>query len=327
MHTNSTIKKRIRRVTQLLGILFILVSILSYSVLSMISNNKQTINNITNQVYANWEKSTNTYLNLVKTKFELALNNNQFDINDNGSIQRWLTNNMNLMDMKNINHMDEISVLCIGYTLNTDFSNLENALKEKGIYTEDIYNNIKCELQDLVLVYREAENTQFLIDVSSSAEKVAKLNNLEYNTVKDIYVEILLNKNTVLMSSNGISIEDLLDEDSYELKELKNGNLWTETVVIPEGSLGFNNEPPYINNEENVKYKKIAITVSANSEDVLNNYNYYIKEYNKMVQTSLILLCIVILSSIILIVVSFHNMLKLNEMCGEKIYGDNNEDN
>ena len=96
-------------------------------------------------------------------------------------------------------------------------------------------------------------------------------------------------------------------------RSYKIDDLWVETTTIPNGLLGLNGQPEFIQtNVPNINYNKIYIYISSKENDVLYSFNEYKKSCQDIVNISVVLLSIISIFSIIIITLIFKDLLRLN---------------
>ena len=109
------------------------------------------------------------------------------------------------------------------------------------------------------------------------------------------------------VQSLDLAIKDALSSENLSvITEL-------ETTTIPNGLLGLNGQPEFIQtNVPNINYNKLTIYISSKENDVLYSFNEYEKSCQDIVNISVVLLSIISIFSIIIITLIFKDLLRLN---------------
>lgn len=298
------------------SILFVLVFLVTIciisttSIINVLNNREKFISNIKNTEENNWRMNTQVYLNKIQNELLNQSNKSLYENND--EIKNWLTHNNEL------NSLDgSIKIESIQYSINEES---EFKLKEKlhSKYTQEFNDQILNEYYNII-----DSNVTSISDLSilieKSAYKLYEISNYKvtYDEIKNLLNSTIIKSETVLFSSGEYADLSLSYIDNNDtIKSPKNNDeLWVESILIPDGVLGFMDEPQYVNGHENTKFKKIKIIVIKNSNDntasIINTY----KNYN-LTNVTLITMTIIIVVCVIGVIIIFINLLKHNRLKG-----------
>ena len=320
---NDKIKKNIL----LLTTLSLIVTLSSICLIYATRNQYAQTKNLTKKIEEEWRSNTKRYLEGIQTNLEFAVHTDHLNIDDDDDIYRWITDHTEVLFTDN--EIENVSVISLGYSVNKDSVELNIDLDTQKLLPDDIKDEFETAYKVLVnnLENNEVSSKTLNNEIDSIAKKISEACDLPHASIKSIIIKNLLESNKVIFSLHDIGNEVNPYDCSYSYKNKEEKEIWVESVLIPDGVLGFNNEAPYVNGEENLNYKKILVTIAVPSDSILKPYVKYMDTVQSIVNISVTLLAIITVSSIIVIIIIFKNMLQFNNMIGGEINAVKNYSN
>lgn len=312
--------KKIKKSIMLLTTLLMVVTISSVCLIHATKNEFEETKELTKKIEQEWRLSTQRHLEAIQNNLENAVYTKDLDIDDDDAVYRWITNH--LEGLYSDDKIENISVISLGYSINKNNVELNIDLDTQKLLSDEVLDEFETDYKILVedlesnTVSKQSLNAQ----IDSIAKKISYTCNLSQSNIKSIIVRNLLETNKVIFSLHNISNEIKPYDYSYSYKNEKGDIIWVESVLIPDGVLGFNNEAPFVNGTENANYKKLLVTIAVPSSSVLEPYSNYMTSVDNIVNISLTLLTIITVSSIIVIIIIFKNMLQFNNMIGGELH-------
>ena len=300
--------KKIHRVQ-----IIILVSFLSiYSLCGyLLVCNKELENgqaNLTETIQSMLKDDIHNVLNGIRIELNDAISRGEVSITSDEEITDWVISHNSF---KHNDKIEGISLVNIGYST-TDYNTIKGAINNSDL-TDEIKYEINEEFKD---IDTDTDVNLLIEKIETESIELSKKYNVSLDNIKNTILESVFVNNKILFSTNNYVINNE-DEMSYVINDDENGNLiWVESISIPEGSIGFNDEPQIINNQPNYEYKKLVITVSVNANKVMEPYQSKSKIVSNITS---IISQIVIFIIIMTIVLCFGTVMLLISKLNEKL--------
>ena len=314
-----------RKYSKIILMTTVFILIISLITLNFILKGKDTLNSFKNDIQSSWSDSSYNCLQSTKLSLELAIKRSEVDPYNDDLITNWILNNSQLLNIEN--QLAHFIVFGIEYDFLSDDKEIDDVLNNYDLSHEQ-KQLIKNSYKDFLQNYNGVKNEDVVNQLTNTLIKQTKVN---VNILSNIVNGFITKKSDILFSANDKVSEELkntLLEDEFTIKEENGENLWCRTIIIPSGSLGFYNQPSVINNNVNLKYRKIAISVCANEDEQLQPYYEHLESFNNISNTCLLLVSIIALSSFSIIAIVFYkNLIKLNKESGDNNASENNRAN
>ena len=265
-----------------------------------------------------WQENIESDLKYIQNYLEDATNKNELDLNDSEAISE---NVLDHLSLQNKHYIKSFDVINLGYMVNKSNSNLEVLTNDKFNDEQKEYFNNKYKTKlDLNKSIKEIER-----QINEISDDMSNKFNLEKNVVKQIIIDSILEENKVLLSTSknnylGEIIDEIKSTDAYGFNTFVKDDVWIETLSVPEGQLGFNNEPRYKNGSENLSYRKIVLIATIDSNIIMQPYNNHIRDMKKLENCTYILFIFVVISTMAFTCYQFYHMIKKYNSLG----GDTN---
>lgn len=299
---------------KVLSFIFILTTCIITMWLNNIEDTIRTeIANLQISIEDSWKDAARSNLTYLKYELEAAINSNEIDEADDNQITQWVINHSLFKDSK---YLKGLSVINIGYSSLDDVMNLKMKLSDSNDIDKDLKNSILYNSDELLNIKGKTDDEKKDL-IYKFATKLC-LNNPTYDseTIRAILMNIVFEKDKVLFSTND-DIKYDKNKTSYEIGTGDN-RIWVESVLIPSGTTGFNSEPIFKNNKDNISYKKIIIAVAMDRNIIMLPYETHLVQLNYLLFIANSLIVIIMLISIVFLFISFRRILnKYNNMGGD----------
>ena len=294
---NEVLIKKTRKSMMISFALTLLICISSLVLMSGFNTIQKNSEQLSKSIETQWRSYTQVILEGFEGEMLEAINTNNLNPYDDEELNTWVMRNLPFL--KNKGFIDNFAIVNIGYTVRDTYLDLELSVLNTDSDTENIikdaYKSILKDVYDKDVPYilkridEESVRLHQVIPFISTA------------TIRQLYIEALMLDDT-LSSTTSV----------YDINQLNSDACWTESISIPNGILGFNSEPPYINNEKNPIYRKVSIYVSINKDDIMSNYDTYNNSTRHLANFSMCLLLVIFIVSIIAIAILFINTINKN---------------
>lgn len=307
-------KKHIKKYTFTLLLLCIFVLISTVSLYYNYQQQEKEIEEMSDNYEKEWRKECNKYLQGVKNQLEYSINDGTLNPYNDKDIKQWFISNMELLKITD-NNIDDFRVICIGSTITNNTKKLHQLLLDYDINDKDLENNLNNKISNILNSVNEnsISNADINTMIEEATNEIVEDTNLDYNKIKDILQKSLFSKNKLLFSINDSIKDNNYEELNYSYKNKQGDIIWVESLVIPEGALGFDSEPAVIDGKLNVNYKKIQISLAINSSSFMQTQTKCFNNYYSIFKLSSNLLICIIIVSIVVIVIIFKSALNLNK--------------
>lgn len=313
-----------RKYSKIILIVTVFILIISLITLNFILKGKDNLNSFKNDIQSSWSDSSYSCLQSTKLSLELAIERSEVDPYNDDILTNWFLNNSQLL---NTNQLTHFIVFDMEYDFLSDDKEIDNVLNKYDLRNEQKHS-IKNSYKNFLQNYNTVKNEDIVNHLINTLIEQTKVND---GILTNIVNDCICKKSNVLFSANDKVSEDLKEallDDEFTIKEENGENLWCRTITIPSGSLGFYNQPSIINNNANLKYRKIAISVCVNEDEQLQPYYEHLESFNNISNTCLLLVSIIALSSFSIIAIFFYkNLIKLNKESGDNNANENNRAN
>ena len=274
--------------------------------INLLTQGKQTLDEFKTSVHYSFNENCESYLKTLQISLELAIEKGDVDPYNNQQITNWLIDNSDILNMEN--HLDNFVVSEIGYIFITSRQKLNEIISAYEISDVDTkifidqyikYLNDESNITDSIM----EDMSQQILENTVAIDKV---------TIIDILNKCITDDTNTLFSVNNNNIDLVQKNISNKHIFVEPEDIWIHNVIVPHGSLGFYNEPGIINGGMNLKYKKIAISMTVKEKEVMKPYYKHMSSFNKISNISLLLLTVIAVASVLVITVIFKNTLKFN---------------
>lgn len=294
-------KSKINRFKFISLLFTILVCLFSLSLNRLIVNTNDNINELRGTIEEGWKRDIHFNLINLKNNLEDAIIAGDVNLYDDDSISKWVLTHSIFKDNENIL---KVSLINIGYsTVNSQLAmhiTIENSTLSQEIKKELIrYSNqiIEKNLQS---------NEKVLEMIDTWSSDISSNYDISFESVQSILKNALFVKDKVLFSTDS-TFYQCSDDSPY----------WIESLMIPDGSLGFNSEPLIKNDTENLNYKKIIVTVVLDKEALMQPYNRHINNLRSLCETSQLLLIVLSIGTILYLCINFIGILNKYNVGGD----------
>ena len=317
-----SIKKKKITISNIISlILLIIISINSFFLTNLIYSSKDNLNKYEKDFYSYWSETNQSYLNSLEDKLELNLNNNPIDISNKDDIKNWIFNDSDFL--LKTNNIDNFIITDLEYELDRNVDNFELYLENNKLVDENNKKLIISNYQSLLNDYYDNnfDKNKIMELLENYSKNIALKTNMSYNDIEEIICSRIIGKERIIFSLSDSYTNEIVsyqnNNESFTIN-IKNDKLWIETMKIPTGLLGINEEPKFLmNGTPNINYNKISVYISVKESNALYSFNSYEKSCNYIIIISEILLIIISVFSIIIILLLFIDILKLNRNGGD----------
>ena len=255
-----------------------------------------------------WQVNIESDLKYIRSYLENVVNKNEIDINDSEAISENVLEHLSLQNKQYIKSLDVVN---LGYMVNKSNSDLE--LLTNDVLTDEQKEYLENKCKNTIDPNKDIKNIEKQINEISY--DLSKQFNLEKEIVKQIIINSILEKNKILLStSENNHLEEIIDDikrsDTFGFKNFVKDDLWIETISVPEGRLGFDNEPKYKNGSENLSYRKIVLIATIDSNIIMKPYNDHIRDIKNLENCIYTLFIFVTMSTTFFACYQFYHMLK-----------------
>lgn len=282
-------------------ILTIVICITSF----ILMNTSLKINDNSKQLSASietqWRDYTKSILQDLEKKILFSINGGELDPFNEKELNDYVIDNLPLSTDGVV--VNNFAIVNIGYkvrdqSLDLQLNFLEGRLDEGNEQT--ILNSYNSILQDI----HTKGIPEIMSRINEESEQLSKqFNYISSDVFKKMFMDATLFDENIVSTSN-VKLD--------QIEEIYKEDCWTESIVIPNGILGFNEEPPYLNNQKNPMYKKVAIYVSVDKDRIMEDYLIYQNNTEKLVNLSICLLVLMTVFCIFIIAILFVNVIKMN---------------
>ena len=309
--------KKIKNYIIISVILLLLIPFFSAFILNTLNKQEATLNELNSDVEDQWRSDIHEYLLSIQNDLQTNVTNGQINPYDDIQIKEWITDNVKLTKINN-NNIESFDVISLGNTYHIyELTTLKPTLIEYGLSIEESNLIINTELNDMVNnINKNASITNEIIDIEAlrTSKIISSKYNISFEDIYSIIKKAFFDYNNVLMSNK---MENVNFDDknlSFDYNDNEGKKIWVESVLIPDGILGFDDQPQTENGMTNIKYKKIMISISINSTRLLEKNNYHIEYYMKLKNLSLLLLSCIEIGSLLAVFFMFKSTLIFNKI-------------
>lgn len=283
------------------------------------------------------DEARNTSLYLAQ-KLELAISRNEVNYWDDKELHQWASDN--ILSLKVGSELSNCILVNVGFSTREWNPDLWNEVKlSRNIVIDE---EVDDAINEYFIEMSTGEKSNIVVDrkLKSVAEYLKSTYDIDYDTVIIGLREVAFVKEKIIIDDNPLTIKDdsllntrflqdflmqSISDDEFE-KNLNvfrmaysskyddklymttpKGIRWLEWNIVPPNKLGWELEPPHIEGVENYKFKKIAIIISIDSNDIMQPYDDIFEQQLIIEKLCLIGLLILVLLGIL---VSFYNLYK-----------------
>lgn len=226
---------------------------------------------LTETVQTMLKEDIHDILNVIKVDLNEAINNGEVSLSSDDEITDWVISHNSFNYNEKIKG---ISLINIGYSTN-NFNNIEEVLSDSNLSIEvkeeiyDEFKNINCN------------DTKTLINqIEQKSIELSEKYNVSSDIIRNIILESTFTSNKVLFSTNTYDIDNT--NMSYVINDDETDTIiWVESISIPDGNMGFNDEPMILNDQPNYNYKKLILSVTVDATKIMEPY----KEKSQVIAT------------------------------------------
>lgn len=260
-----------------------------------------SINKVNANIEVQWRDEARDKAKYLAQQLELSISKDNLNYWDDSALHEWAEEV--LLPMKVGGDGSNIILVNVGYSVREwDDLNWFSVKEDLGIVLDpDASSEIGDHFKNIELKGKSNMWVKEYID--SFADDFSTLHNIEYETLVTGLRQVLFVKNKIIMDttpssilndrfSNSRFIEDYLmsDSDSFEINynrlmsgqesmyydrtvlNTTGGIKWLEWDIVPPNKLGWELQSPHIEGVENVGYKKIAIIVEIDEDEIEDLY-------------------------------------------------------
>lgn len=301
-------RTKINKLTYISSIFTILVCVFSFSLDKLIVSTTDNVYNLQNVIEETHKREIKNGLISLRSNLQNAIYKNNLNPNNDDEITDWVLNHSNLLSNK---YIEKISLVNLGYSAETDKLDMSILLQDVDNLSQDVKNDMIKYSEHINDVDNTLSNGEIVKYIDRMCKEISCKYNMKNCGIRDILLDTLFVKDKVLFSTDDNTIT--YNNDKY----------WTESIVIPDGSLGFNNEPVYKNNRENLEYRKIIITVIIDISEVMTPYDQHMKNLNRLCNAANFLLIVLSIGTILFLCINFISILKKYNVGGDTNAEDN----
>lgn len=293
--------KKTKRNIILIFLLTLFICISSMVLMCVFTKIDDNSEQLSNSIETQWRAYTRVILSEFESELLEEINSSELDPYNDDELNSWIVDNLPFL--KKSGMIDNFAIMNIGYKLRDKSMNLElSFLNNSDTLAKDrIEQSYKSILSDI-----NGKDIKYVIQrITEEAQRInSEIQYISVKEIKDLYIEALLLNNEGVGSSNmSISeLDDMHDSDKY----------WTESITIPNGILGFDSQPPYINNEANPIYRKVVVYVSVDKDTIMSEYDILANNTNELVNISIVILVFMTVLCIVIIAILFVNTINMN---------------
>lgn len=293
-------------------VLTVFATLCAVSISSLEEKNAKSVELFQTSIENQWRTFAKSAINTFESELLEAVSKNEVDPLNRNSINKWVTENISMINNDEL--IADFAIVDIGYSIKDrkniklDLSIIDNQLDEKSkTYIENQFNSL---LECINESTKMNELIQKIDAISKNISSETKI--IDYEGIKKILLSSFLTSGDII-SGNYLDITSDSDDKL------------TEIIYIPNGILGFNDEPAYIYNEENMLYKKLAVYVSINKSNLIKYFDSYLTYFNSIILIFKIMLSISFIITIAIMIYIFY--VALISTGGDKNVGDNENTN
>lgn len=294
-------KSKINRFKFISLLFTILVCLFSLSLNRLIINTNDNINELRSTIEEGWKRDIHFNLINLKNNLEDAIIAGDVNLYDDDSISEWVLTHSTFKDNENIL---KVSLINIGYSTVSSQISMHITIENSSL-SEDIKNEL-IKYSDSITEDNLYSNEKVLEMINTWSLDISSKYNISFESIQSILKNALFVKDKVLFST---------DSTTYQCSD--NSPYWIESLMIPDGSLGFNNEPIIKNNTDNLNYKKIIVTVVLNKESLMQPYNRHINNLTSLCTTTQLLLIVLSIGTILYLCINFIGILNKYNVGGD----------
>lgn len=296
--------KRIKPRTAILIslVLTLLICISSFVLMNVSVKISENSEHLSQSMEEQWRSYTKSLLQDLEKKILTAVDNNEVDPYDEKALNEWVVSNLPFMNTDGM--INNFAIVNLGYRIRDQALDLQLNFLE-GKLDEGSKNAILSSYNSLLQNIHD-KNIEYIVSrINEESVQLSKqFTYINSDVFKKMFMDAILLDDNIVGTSN-VKLNQI--EEIY-----KDDSCWTESIVIPNGILGFNEEPPYINNQKNPMYKKIAIYVSVDKNVIMENYMSYHNNTKQLVDLSIYLLILMSVFCIFVIAILFVSVIKAN---------------
>lgn len=305
--------KRFKKIKIITFICTLLACVITIYLNIIMDKLKGDLGNLQTSIESSWKDATHNVLLDLKYQLESEVASNDVDINDDEKISSWILSHSFFKDSE---HIKSFSVINMGYSVVNNGIDLKMVIKDSNNIDNDLKQDINYQIDESFNIDddRSVENVEKQID--NIATKISKNNSdYPYESIKKLLEQTLFEKDKVILSTSDNVYYDK-DKMSYEITD-GDKKLWVESILIPNGAIGFNNEPMLKNNKDNHSYKKVIVAVAMDADAIMMPYRDYITHLNNLILISNILIVVIMVISISFLIISFIKILQKYNIGGD----------
>jgi hypothetical protein len=305
-------RKKFKKIKIITFIFTLLACIITVYLNILIDDVKGDLGNLQTSIESSWKDAAHNVLLDLRYQLESEVASNDVDINDDEKISSWILSHSFFKDSE---HVKSFSVINMGYSVVNNGVDLKMVIRNSNDIDNDLKQDINYQIDESFNINdKSVESIEKQID--NIATKISKNNSdYPYESIKKLLEQTLFEKEKVILSTSNDVYYDK-DKMSYEICD-GNKKLWVESIMIPNGAIGFNNEPMLKNNKDNHSYKKVIVAVAMDADAIMMPYRSYIDHLNNLLVLANVLNIIIMVISISFLVISFIRILQKYNIGGD----------
>lgn len=309
-------KKRIRNF-EILTLLFTLfICIFLFTLKVFINKSETNLVSLKTSIEQEWQENIKSDLSYIQDYLEDGISNGNINIQDDNAITNLVLDHLSLKNKPYIKNFDLIN---LGYSLNDNIIDLNLSIQNDSLNDEERqYIKEKCSTSLNI----SKSNNEIEKQIEEISIDVANKFNIDYYTIREILINSIFEKDKILFSTssntfNEEDINELRKTNTYNFKNSIGNDIWIESLSVPSGNLGFENEPLYKNEKENLSYKKIVLVATIDSKLLMEPYVTHENDIRNFKLFMFSLLTVVIVVTAIFACAQFVHLLKKYNVGGD----------
>ena len=260
------VKKKVKIFEFVLIMTIFFICLFSIGLKSFLHKNDKNLNNLKISIENEWKENIHADLTYIQDNLQKSINDNTISSSDDGAITKIVLDHLSL---NNKDYIKSFSIINIGYSKNDGKIDMNLFMNDNDKFSKESIDDITNQFKHICIDNISSEELQK--NINEIAFNISEKYDIEYKNVKDFIINSLFEKNKMLFSTSENKFQD------------NDGTVWLETITIPNGELGFKNEPEIRNNEPNLLYKKILIIACIDSNVIMQPFNDHCRDMKYLI--------------------------------------------
>lgn len=275
-------------------------------------NNNDIRTNAENQ----WRESVNTNLKFVEYGLAEAIKAGEIKEGNVGQIKNWIMKHSDIL-----NHDYQISdfvIIELGYTLypNDKALQLHSSDKQENEYIEKQLSELFIKIGSMK--FSDNQDKYYEL-VSNTSSNIADNTSLDFDEVYDGIMKSMISKKSITSGSLDPNMQlplSLKELNKIKYININNKQNWADSLVIPDGKMGFGGEPEFRDGKGNPEFTKVVLLVSVDPDKILSPYQDQIKRNDSLIKNTTYVCVTILAISVCVITIVFAHVLRINKNKG-----------